>query len=32
VTVPTEPFLPYVTGQDAGGHAFQRLVPNLIQP
>jgi hypothetical protein len=32
LTVPSEPFLPYVTGQDAGGHAFQRVVPKLIQP
>ena len=32
VNVPGEPFLPYVTGQDAGGHAFQRVVSNLIQP
>ena len=30
--MPGEPFLPYVTGQDAGGHAFQRVVSNLIQP
>lgn len=32
VTVPGEPFLPYVTGQDAGGNAFQRVVSKLIQP
>ena len=32
MNVPNEPFLPYVTGQDGGGHAFQRVVSNLIQP
>lgn len=30
--LPNEPFLPYVTGQDAGGNPFQRVLPKLIQP
>ena len=32
VTLPAEPFLAYVTGQDGGGHAFQRVAPSLFQP
>jgi len=32
VTVPGEPFLAYVAGQDSGGHAFQRVSPDLVQP
>jgi hypothetical protein len=32
VNLPSEPFLGYVTGQDAGGHTFQRVLPKLIQP
>jgi hypothetical protein len=32
VTLPGEPFLAYVTGNDAGGNPFQRNLPNLIQP
>src|SRR6266566_3370436 len=32
VTVPSEPFVAYATGQDGGGHPFQRVSPQLIQP
>src|SRR6266566_5473523 len=32
VTVPSEPFVAYATGQDGGGHPFQRVFPQLIQP
>ena len=32
VNLPTEPFLAYVTGKDAGGNPFQRVLPKLIQP
>jgi hypothetical protein len=32
VTLPGEPFLAYVTGEDAGGHAFQRVLAKQIEP
>src|SRR5262249_53133717 len=32
VDLPSEPFLAYVSGQDAGGHAFQRVLAKQIQP
>jgi von Willebrand factor A domain-containing protein 7 len=32
ITLPDEPFLAYVTGQDGGGHAFQRVARDLFQP
>jgi von Willebrand factor A domain-containing protein 7 len=32
VSLPSEPFLAYVTGQDAGGNPFQRTVPRVTQP
>ncbi len=32
VNLPDEPFLAYVTGQDGAGHAFQRVLPTLIEP
>ena len=32
MNLPTEPFLAYVTGKDAGGNPFQRVLPKLIQP
>jgi len=32
VSLPGEPFLAYVTGQDGAGNTFQRDLPTLIQP
>jgi hypothetical protein len=32
ITLPGEPFLAYVTGQDGGGHAFQRVGRDLFEP